>query len=166
MADLALNKLDAKILSMADHASPEEISLKLGGTISAAGIAARAKQLLTSRDWLTAAEQDELVTYKMRRILGELETKYLDYDGAKVQLSLLRAIGERLDNRRAATAVDLSTYTENVGRQLGHVVDLALSYMKGALREEVDPTKWDALVDEAMGLAQQEIEKKQIESGQ
>ncbi|MDL5351205.1 hypothetical protein [Microbacterium sp. zg-YB36] len=161
--DLARNELDAKILRLADHCSPEEISRELGGALSPARVAAHTKALLKSQDWLTDAEQDAIVTWKMRRILAKLEEQYMDLDNAKAQLAALKLIGERLDKRRAATQLDLTTYSETVGRQLGRVVDLSLTYMKGALRDEVDPDRWDELVQEAVLMAREKIEEKQVE---
>lgn len=162
MTEIARGSLDDRMLALADRCSPEEISEALGHAVSPAAIHRRIRELLAARDWLSEAEQDKLITLKMKRILGELEGRFLDLDNAKVQLQLLRAIGERLDKRREATEVDLNSYSANVGRQLGHVVDLALTYMKGALREEVDSDKWDALVADALSMAWVEIEKKQI----
>ncbi|MDF2506234.1 MAG: hypothetical protein K0Q52_93, partial [Microbacterium sp.] len=57
-----------------------------------------------------------------------------------------------------------NTYNQNVGAVLGRVVDMSLSYMKGALRDQVDPEKWDELTQEALVLAWNEIEKKQVEA--
>jgi hypothetical protein len=134
MAELELNKLDERIIQLADHMSPEEISRELGGALSAAHVAARAKQLLKSRDWLTASEQDEIVTWKMRRILSELEKRHLDYDGAKVQLGLLKAIGERLDKRRAATLEEISSLHNNQAQIMYEAIRVMIE--KAALGDE------------------------------
>lgn len=166
MSDLTLSELDRKILRLSDHMSPEQISREIGGVLSPAKCRLRIEVLLDSQDWLTLARQDAVVTWKLRTILGDLESRFADNDSLKIQVSILDKIGKRLSSRRAATVDDLNSYSANVGRQIGHVVDLALTYMKGALREEVDPERWDALVDEALDLAQQEIEKKQIETGE
>lgn len=103
MGDLTLSQLDERLLLLSDSHSPEEISRELGNVISPARAAVRIKELLKARDWLSAAEQDEIVTWKMRRILQKLEGQYFDEKNAAIQLSALKAIGERLDKRRAAT---------------------------------------------------------------
>jgi hypothetical protein len=41
---------------------------------------------------------------------------------------------------------------------------MTLKYMQGALREVVDPAKWDELVQEAFVMAQVEIAKKQVDA--
>jgi len=152
---------DERILSLADHMSPEQISRELGDVVTPARVALRIHELLKAQDWLSLAEQDRLVTYKMRKILTKLEGQYMDLDSAKVQVKVLQAIGTRLDKRAAATTEDLQTYNANVGRTLGRVVDLALTYMKGALREQVDPELWDSLVMDALEQARREIERGQ-----
>jgi hypothetical protein len=161
--EIARSKLDEKMLLLAATHSPEEISRELGGVISPARVAANIEMLLQSHDWLTLAQQDALVTWKLGRILNKLEEQFMDLGNAKVQIQLLKILGDRVKQRHSASQQDLETYNQNVGRQLGHVVDLALTYMKGALREEVDPQRWDELVQDAMALAWQEIQSKQIE---
>lgn len=166
MTALEISRLDDKMLSMADSRSPKEISQALGGVITPTRVAARIKELLESRDWLTEAQQDQMVSMKMRKVLARLEENsqnFITDDNAKVQLAYLKAIGDRLDKRRAATEVDLERYSQNVGRQLGRVVDETLTYMRGALREQINPDEWDDLVQEAMQIAWQRIEEKQIE---
>lgn len=158
---LPARPLDVKLLQLADSHSPEEIGERL--RLSPKAVAARITELLKMRDWLTAAQEDALITLKMKRILVQLEDRYLDLDNAMMQLRLLKEIGNRLDKRQAATSVDLSTYNQNVGRVLGQVVDSSLAYMKGALREQVDPELWDTLVMEAMQHARTEIAKNEIE---
>lgn len=159
-----LSRIDQVILRHASSRSPEEISQMLNGVITPERVAAQAKHLLSSRSWLTAAEEDELVLNKLHDLLTTLEDRFLDNDGAIVQLRLLKEIGNRLDKRRVATQVDLETYDRNVARVLGQVVDNALTYMKGALRGDVDPELWDQLVVEAMRHAQSTIDEKAIEA--
>lgn len=163
MTAIEISRLDDKMLALADTRSVREISEALGGVITPTRVAARIDELLDTRDWLTEAKQDQLNVYKMRRVLSELEGQYLDLDNAKVQLSYLKAIAERLDKRRAATDVDLERYSQNVGRQIGRVVDESLAYMRGALREEIDSDRWDELVREAMTIAWGKIQEKQLE---
>lgn len=155
------------MLAMADSHSAEEISRELGGVITPTRVAARIKELLESRDWLTEAQQDTLVVMKMRKALTKLERNsegYLTEDSAKVQLSFLKAIGERLDKRRAATEIDLNTYHVNVGREMARVYDLALAYMKGALRSAIDPEVWDETSRDALQHARVELAKRAVDS--
>lgn len=161
---MEISRLDDKMLSMADSRSPKEISQALGGVITPSRVAARIKELLESRDWLTEAQQDQMVSLKMRELLGKLEEQFFTEDNAKVQLAYLKAIGERIDKRRAATQVDLNTYHVNVGREMARVYDIALSYMKGALREAVDPAAWDEAATEAMIHARSELAKRAVDS--
>jgi transcription initiation factor IIE alpha subunit len=116
MAALAQNELDEKILLKADHMSPEEISRALGGVISPAKVAVRIKELIKSRNWLTDYEEEQVVLWKMKRIVGKLEEathNHLDLDSAKVLINALKAIAERLDKRRAATQEELTSLHAN-----------------------------------------------------
>lgn len=157
------NVVNDTILRYGDSRSLEELSAMLGGILSPAEVGAHAQKLLSSRNWLTAAQKDQAVTLKMQDLLTELEdlgNGGLDRDKILgLRLRALKEIGARLDRRRAATEVDLNTYDANVGRVIGRVVDQTLSYMKGALREKVDPDLWDSLVIEAMRDARAEIAK-------
>lgn len=160
-----VNEVDLKLLQLhVAGVSPEEMSRRLGGTVSPARIILRLRALATSPDWATAQERRQLDILAMREMLGELRTNFRDIDGAKAVLTIIREVMKQEDQLAAATQTDLNTYSANVGRQIGTVVDLALTYMKGALREEVDAAKWDELVVEAMVLAQTEIEKRQVEA--
>lgn len=143
MASLTLSALDEKLLRLADHNSPDEISRHLGGAISPARAAARIKELLKTRDWLSAAEQDEIVTWKMRQLLGSLEEAYFkgDLASAKIQLDFLKAIGDRLDKRRAATEDEKNALYMNqatiVFQAIKAMIDVAKldSEARAALRE-------------------------------
>lgn len=164
---MEISRLDDKMLSMADSRSPKEISQALGGVITPTRVAARIKELLETRDWLTETQQDQMVSMKMKKLLARLEENsqnFITDDAAKVQLAALKAIGERLDKRRAATQVDLNTYHVNVGREMARVYDIALSYMKGALRDAIDPAAWDEAATEAMIHARGELAKRAVDS--
>lgn len=161
---MEISRLDDKMLAMADSRSPKEISDALGGVISPTRVASRIKELLESRDWLTEAQQDQMVSLKMRDLLAKLEGEFFNLDNAKVQLMALKAIGDRLDKRRAATQVDLNTYHVNVGREMARVYDIAMSYMKGALREDIDPQRWEEAKQEAMIHARSELAKSAVDS--
>lgn len=134
MATQVPNDLDTKMLSLADHMSPEAISRELGGVISPARVAVRVKELLTSSNWLTDYEQEQLVIDKMRKILRKLDERYLDLDNAKVQLQLLRAVAERLDKRRSATQDELNSLHANHAQLLYECLQILIE--KAALDEE------------------------------
>ena len=158
---LSSKEIDATLMRMADSASPEQISAELKGVLSPMRVRARIQELVTSTDWLTNTQQEWFVVQKMREILRRLEGQFQDNDSLQLQLRTLKEIGTRLDKRRDVMDVDLATYSANTGRQLLHVVDVALSYMRGALRDEIDAERWDELFGEALNLAQVEVEKKQ-----
>lgn len=162
--DLAKNELDAKILRLAgNYRSFADISEEIGGVLSPLEVGSRLDEILTNPDWLTDIKEERILRWKMAKLLETLEDRYQDLDTIRVQLQILKSLGDRFDKRREASAQDVSTYNTNVGKQLGHVVDLALSYMKGALREQIDAEAWDALVIDAMAMARKEIQKKQID---
>ena len=156
--------VDDTILRYADSRSPEEISRMLGGMVSPAQVAAHTKRLLTSRDWLEKKEQEDLAFYQLKATLAELREGYRDVATRKLELQYISKLFDRIDKRSLVTEDQLHTYNANVGRIMGRVVDMALSYMKGALREEVDAAKWDALMLEALGHARKEIAKHEIGS--
>lgn len=161
---LAVRPFDAKLLALcAEGMSMQEISERLNSVISPAAAGARIKDLYKMRDWLTAAEQDQQIVMEMRRILGTLKSRYEDGDNLTLQLKVLDKIGGRLDKRAAATTADLNTYSANIGRQLGRVVDKAMSYMQGALREQVDTDVWDELKKEALEHARVEIARNELD---
>lgn len=155
---LPSNPLDMKLLAMADQ-SPEEISRRLNGVIRPRAVAARLVALTDMPDWLTAQRQDRVLTLRMQAILDQLEARGFDNDNAKTRLAVLKELGNRLDKRAAATNADLNTLYDNQGRIMAQAYDIALSYMKGALRDEIDPDRWDELSAEALKHAQTELTK-------
>ena len=147
--DMELSEFDEKILGMADYMSPEQISKKLGGAVSAAKI------------------RENLLFRRMHMILAKLERipgSQWDLDNLKVQLATLKELGNRFDKRRQANEVDLERYDRNVALEMARVYDIALSYVKGALRSEVDAERWDEVARAALEHAQGELMKKAIEA--
>lgn len=144
--------------------SAEEISGRIGGALSPARVMVHTREMLRGGNWLDDAERELAILRMLNKNLVELHQMALDTDGAKIQLQYAKELMDRLAKRRGAVESDLNTYNANVGRQLGHVVDLALTYMKGALREKIDPQAWDGLVLDAMAVAQVEIERHQVEA--
>lgn len=147
---------------MADRMSFEEMSNELGGVIKPAAIAAKLSELLKAPDWMSAAQEDRLLTIRLSQILATLEERFQNVETMTLQLKLLKELGNRLDKRQAATQLDLNSWNQNVGREIGRIMDQSMAYMKGALREQVDPVVWEELEREALAFARSEIRKREI----
>ena len=149
--------IDEKILALADSHSPVEIAARLGGVLSAKAIAARITELLKARDWLTLAQQDQLITLRMKRIAAEFEGKYLDKDNATVLLRYLKEIGNRLDKRSAATSMDLDRLYGNQGKIMARAYAIALDHMKTQFGDVIDSDEWDAAARDGLLHAEAEL---------
>lgn len=154
---------DQLIMGAARDMSPEDISREIGGILTPARVMVRTRELLRASDWLTEKESEQALLIVLRNRVFELQ-KAKDLDSIKVQASIIKDLLAQLEKRSKANEHDLTTYNANVGASLGRVVDLALGYMRGAFREDIDMDKWDAALEEALVVAQNEIEKKQVES--
>lgn len=161
LAKAPANLIDQRLLQNAASMSPDELSRSIEGLMTPVQVAAHVKKLLADRDWLTDAEQDNLITLKLQAILVKLETQFQDNENLELQLKFLKEIGNRLDKRRAATEVDLNTLYGNTGRLMAELFDMVVAYMRGALRDEIDGARWDELADEAMQHARHEIAKRE-----
>lgn len=147
--------------------SAEQISERIGGILSPARVSLHLRELLSGGIRLEDIEHERAILLLLQAKLVELDNTAWGADSlaaAKVMLTYAREIMGQLQKRKALTDEQLNTYDQNVGRQLGHVVDLALTYMKGALRDQVDPLTWDRTKEEALALAWTEIEKRQVEA--
>lgn len=148
--------------------SPQQISERLRGAISAERVRVRIAAILESPDWLTDAQQERAMLRLVHVNLLELRESIADsdkgdfLDNMKVQLAYIDRIFERYNRRAAATEEDLNTYNQNVGRHLGMVVDGVLAFLRGALRDQLTPDQWETLIAEAMDYARGQIEAKQI----
>lgn len=145
------NFVDEKILSLAGAYSPTEISDMMAGRVSPEEVHDRGKALL-KRDWLTLAEEDQLVVRKLNKILIRLEGQYLNLDNASTQLKLLKEIGARLDKRAAATTVDLTALYGNQAILMGQAIELALQKTLGVLRK-AHPELEESEIREALRLS-------------
>lgn len=161
LAKAPANAIDQRLLQFAATMSPEELSRSIEDLMTPVQVAAHVKKLLADKDWLTEAEQDNLITLKLQSILAKLEQKHQDNENVELQLKFLKEIGNRLDKRRAATQVDLNTLYGNTGRLMAELFDMVVAYMRGALRDEIDSARWDELADEAMKHARHEISKRE-----
>lgn len=158
-----VKSVDDQILELAAmELSPLEISRRLGGIVNPAQVRLRVDELTKGANWLSAIQQEHALLSILRTNLLEMRDKSFDVDIMKLQHQYVDTLLKRADRRQEVTKNQLETYDANVGAQLGAVVDEALAYMKGALREEVDPVKWDALVGEAMEHAWVRIRSKMV----
>lgn len=156
--------LDDLIIELAASGkSCEDISQRLGGTISPARVKLRMDQILSAPDWLTKAQQEEALIRLLQVGIVELRDNPT-LDAAKLLRLQINDVLDRLRERGRATEQDLQTWNANVGRELGRIVDKALSYMQGALREQVDPQTWERVKIEAMEMAWQDIRAGQAEA--
>lgn len=153
---------DQLIMGAARDMSAEEISRDIGGILTPARVMVRTRELLRAGDWLTDKEQEQALLIVLRNRVYELQ-KASDLDSIKVQAGIIKDLLGQLEKRSQTNITDLTTYNQNVGRQLGHVVDKVLSYMRGAFRDQIDPVKWQESLEEAMVVAANEIESKQVD---
>ena len=157
------NKMDDTILRFAGSHSPEEISYMLGGLVSPQRVAARVQELLASKSWLTQQQEQRRLYLTLSGVLAELQGRYLDVDNAKVILQLIKEQSRQLEVASRAQETDLNKLYDNQGRIMARIFDMALSYIRGALRDEIDPDRWDELQAEALLMAQGEIAKHEME---
>lgn len=155
--------LQAAVLGL----SAEETSTRIGGVLSPARVMIRTREMLAGGNWLEDAERERAILRLLEKNLIDLNNQYLDMDNAKVQLAYAKELFDRLDKRKAATETDLNTYDENVGRQMGHVVDVVFAYVGGRVigrTEPITPEEWRELLEEGMEMARYEIGTKQVEA--
>lgn len=145
------NKVDETILRYADSRSAEDISAMLGGLISPVQVATRRKFLLTSRNPLDQAEEEQLALYKLRDLLAQMEEKYLDFDNAKIQLSMLKVLFDRIDKRKAANEMQLNQLYSNQAQIMFDAIRLAFAAMMEHL--SVDETEARAALAAALPQA-------------
>lgn len=152
---------DQLIMGAANGLSPDDISRSIGGILTPARVMVRTRELLKAGDWLEDKEQEQALLIVLRNRVAELQNAK-DLDSIKVQTGIIKELLAQIEKRSKSNAADLNTYNANVGRQLGHVVDLVLTYMRGALRESINLDQWDDAIQEALVVAAAEIEKKQV----
>lgn len=163
------SSVDDKILRLAvEGLSPEEISRKLDGLVSPARVVLRTEDILKRGDWLSDAQQERALLRVMQKNLSDLQSDLnvvSDPNLYKISLEYIKELQKRFDKRSNEIDVQVDRYNRNVGVIMGRVVDKALSYMKGALRREVDPDRWDELVEEALVMARNDIAQHEVEQG-
>lgn len=161
-----LSEMDQVIVRYADTLSPAQISVKLEGALTPEQVMVRTGQLLNADDWLTAAQQDQLVTLKMRQLVVELESQPRTTRNAEVLIRALEAVGGRLDKRAAATERDLSTLYAFQGAVMLDAIQKALEHMRDALAKtgKIDAAEWDAHLTAALRLSQVELASHELEA--
>lgn len=168
MKELPVNRgksVDDQLIELAAaEVSAEEISRRLGGAITPARVHQRVTDLLNAGDWLTDVQKERALIRILHMNLMQMRDTELNVDNAKLQLQYANVLLANLEKRQTATAGQLETYNSNVGRTLGQVVLHALGYIKGALSAEIDPARWDAIVEEAMIDARKQIQAKQVDA--
>ena len=135
--------------------------MKVEHALTPAQCRSRIAQLLSSPDWLTAAQQDQLVTMKMRKLISQLEGMNLTARVAEVLIRALEGLGARLDKRSEATERDLSQLYSFQGTVLLDAVSIAMNHMRDALAAgdaELE-REWDAHLENAIRFAQVELSK-------
>lgn len=158
-----LQQADEVILRYADTLSPTDISYKINGLLSASQVRSRINQLLDTPDWLTGAQQDQLVTQKMRQLIVNLEEMTLTSRTAEILIRALEALGTRLDRRAAATESDLGKLYAFQGRAFLDAITVAINSIRENTKTlpsgEVD---WDAEFEPAIRYAQLELAQHEI----
>ncbi len=99
-----LGPVDKQIIKQAGlRKSPEEISLSIGGILSATEVAARITQIIESRDWLSTLDQKRLIlddmAFMMDKLKAQVEaTEYLSKDDANSYRNALKDMLAMIDN--------------------------------------------------------------------
>lgn len=157
---MKLSEIDQALIRYADNMSPQAISFKIEGALSPEQVMSRIAQLTNTADWLTAAQQDQIVTLKMRQIIVELEEMPRNTRNAEVIINALDRLGNRLDKRRETIEEDLSTLYAFQGRAMLDSIEKALAYIRSALSlDEKSQAEWDGALETAMHFAQMELAK-------
>lgn len=154
---------DLLIELAASGKSREEISRRIGGVLSPERVDQRVNEILKAPDWLTRAQQEVALIRLLQVNIVDLQASP-SLDSMKLVLAYIREVFAQMQKHGQATERDLNTWNENTGRELGRIVDKALSYMQGALREKVDPDMWEQVKLEAMQAAWHDIQARQVEA--
>lgn len=156
-----LSEVDQVLIRYADTLSLNALSFKLEGVLTPEQCGTRLSQLLDSTDWLTNAQQDQLVTLKMRQLVVNLEQMTLTARVAEVLVRALESIGNRLDRRTEATQKDLSTLYAFQGTVLLDAVNIAMAHMRNTVTKgnKLAEKQWDDALESAIRFAQIELAK-------
>jgi hypothetical protein len=163
---MKLSEVDQAIVRYADTLSPLEISFRIEGILSPEQVMVRIGRLLESREWLDSAQQDRLVTLKMRQLIVELEEMKLNPRVAETLIRALEALGSRLDRRAAATESDLQTLYAFQGSAMLDAVNVAMAHMRGRLTAlaGVSEEDWDSALESSIRHAQLDIARHELKN--
>lgn len=163
---LKLSEVDQVLVRYADTLSPQAISFKINGLLTPEQVMARITQLVDTPDWLSGAQQDNLVTMKMRQLIVELEEMPRTVRNAEVLIRALESLGNRLDKRVEATQRDLSQLYAFQGTVMLEAISTAMNHMKARLTggDKLSIEEWDSALESALRHAQMEISKHEQES--
>jgi hypothetical protein len=156
-----LSEIDEVLIQYADTLSAEAISFKIEGALTPAQVRQRIADILATPDWLTAVQQDQLVTQKMRLLVSKLEELPLTARTAEVMLAGLRAVGERLDKRQAANEADLNRHYAFEGVMLLENLESALGAILEYLGDNLSPAEHDTAIE--LGLRHAQLEQAKYE---
>ena len=156
---MKLSEVDQVIVRYADTLSPAELSFKIDGVLSPEQVMARIGRLLESREWLDSAQQDRLVTLKMRQLIVDLEEMKLSPRVAETLIRALESLGVRLERRTQATERDLHTLYAFQGAVMLDAINAAMAHMRGSITalDGVSEEAWDAAMEASIRFAQLEI---------
>lgn len=153
---LTLSDIDKALIRYGDTMSLNALSYKIEGILTPAQCGARLSALLDSPDWMTATQQDNLITMKMRLAIVDLEEMTRTTRNAEVLINALEKLGARLEKRQAANESDLSKLYAFQGVIMLEAIDEALQHMKHLLTtgQPVTEAQWDAALESALRKAQ------------
>lgn len=159
-----LSEIDEVLIRYADTLSSEAISYKVEGRLTPKQVMARIDVLLEAPDRLTALQQDQLVTMKMRQLVVSLEEMTLTARVAEVLVRALEGVGTRLDKRVESTEKELSTLYAFQGEVMLDAISTAMTHMRGALTagSPLAEEQWDNAMESALRFAQIELSKHEI----
>lgn len=174
-AELAKDKprrkaIDSKILSNA-RKSMNEISELTGA--SPEYVAERLSELLAERGWLSERQEERLLIIEMSDVVSHArekleEAKYDNENYASIANAVfkgLELISKRMDARRTLVEEDISRITAANAKLFGHAMDIALSHIRGTLKElypEVTDQMIDDLAMDGLRIAKKELDESTV----
>lgn len=145
LSHMQLSDIDKVLVRYGDTLSPAQIAVKLKGVLTPEQVLARLHKLTETPDWLSAAQEDQLITLKMKVIVQELSELPLTARNAEVILKGLSEIGNRLDRRLSATEADLNKHYAFEGMVLLDMTQSAITFMRDVILsgKQLSEASWD-----------------------
>ena len=159
-----ISEIDQVLIRYADTLSLNAFSYKIGGALTPEQCGSRITQLLDAPDWLTAAQQDQLVTMKLRQLIVELQEMTLTARIAEVLIRALEGLGARLDRRAQATEKDLSTLYAFQGTVMLDAIGAAMDNMKARMVSDgkITDQDWDDAMESSMRFAELVVQQHEL----